>query len=131
MRHPRILDVVAAVRRVAPSHRDVHAWWYAPPRRLHVDGAKAASAHDSIEVVIEQPALAGSGTPRPTPTIDPGYSESSVTVTVPDRGWMNSRADDPFTDKVLENVSVLLGVGFVMLELLLQPAAKSASSLRC
>lgn len=53
MRRPSILDVVQAVTAVAPSHREVHAWWYAPPTRFHLRGARSDDSAHRVEVVIE------------------------------------------------------------------------------
>jgi hypothetical protein len=55
MRQPRILDVVGAVRAVAPRHDEIRAWWYVPPQRLRLRGDAPASSADkpSIEVVVE------------------------------------------------------------------------------
>lgn len=53
MRRPSILDVVQAVTAVAPSHPKVRAWWYAPPTRFHLRGARSDDSAHRIEVVIE------------------------------------------------------------------------------
>lgn len=53
MRRPSILDVVQAVTAVAPSHLEVRAWWYAPPTRFHLRGARSDDRAHRIEVVIE------------------------------------------------------------------------------
>lgn len=58
MRRPSILDVVQAVTVVAPSQPEVRAWWYAPPTRFHLLGARSDDSTHIIEVVIEpQPTL--------------------------------------------------------------------------
>ena len=61
MRQPSILDVVHGVKRVAPAHPDVSAWWYTPPQRLRLAGdlPGSGSATLPIEVVVEgfEPAL--------------------------------------------------------------------------
>jgi hypothetical protein len=55
MRRPSILDVVHAVKLAAESHPEVMAWWYAPPKRLRLQGERPerASGHSLVEVVIE------------------------------------------------------------------------------
>jgi hypothetical protein len=54
MRPPSILDVVTAVKRAAPAHGGVIAWWYAPPRRLRLEGERAPrEAPPDVEVVVE------------------------------------------------------------------------------
>ncbi len=54
MRHPRILDVMRAVRAVARAHEEIRAFWYAPTRRLPLGGdASAPSRVPEIEVVVE------------------------------------------------------------------------------
>lgn len=55
MRHPRVLDVMRAVKALSTGHRDVDAWWYAPPPRLHVAGERStgASSKPRIELVVE------------------------------------------------------------------------------
>jgi hypothetical protein len=66
MRQARILDVLCAVREVAPAHPEVEAWWYAPPRRLRLQGERPRDARGdacgggsgsegapAIEVVVE------------------------------------------------------------------------------
>lgn len=58
MRRPSILDVVQAVTVVAPSHPEVRAWWYAPPTRFHLRGARSDDRAFRIEVVIEPRATA-------------------------------------------------------------------------
>src|SRR3990172_6161031 len=44
MRQVRILDVLRAVTEVAPAHPEVEAWWYAPPRRLRLQGERPRDA---------------------------------------------------------------------------------------
>jgi hypothetical protein len=60
MKQPSILDVIQGVKKVAPAHPDVIAWWYAPPVRLRLAGRLPASveADGSIEVVVEGGGLA-------------------------------------------------------------------------
>jgi hypothetical protein len=55
MRHPRILDVLGAVREVAPGYPEVTTWWYAPPPRLRLSGELPARspAPAALEVVVE------------------------------------------------------------------------------
>lgn len=57
MRQPRILDVVRAVRTVAHGHREVSAWWYAPPPRLRLAGALPGddTSGPFVELAIEAP----------------------------------------------------------------------------
>jgi hypothetical protein len=52
---PSILDVVHAVKRVAPAHPTVSAWWYTPPQRLRLAGALPTVDPDDavITVVVE------------------------------------------------------------------------------
>jgi len=52
MRRPSILDVLRAVRDVGPAHPKVRAWWYAPGRRLRLQGA-GEEAGEAVEVVVE------------------------------------------------------------------------------
>jgi hypothetical protein len=55
MRHARILDVLSAVADVATGHSEIAAWWYAPPRRLRLQG-EIAPAHRErplLEVVVQ------------------------------------------------------------------------------
>ncbi len=51
MRQPRILDVMRAVRAVAPDHPEIRAFWYAPAQRLHLAG-RAPKAPE-VEVAVE------------------------------------------------------------------------------
>jgi hypothetical protein len=55
LKQPSILDVVNAVKAVAPAHPEVTVWWYTPPQRLRLAGELpgAASAPLHIEVVVE------------------------------------------------------------------------------
>jgi hypothetical protein len=55
MRHARILDVLSAVTAVAAAHPEVEAWWYAPPRRLRLQGeiARAGAEVPSLEVIVQ------------------------------------------------------------------------------
>jgi len=66
MRQPSILDVLRAVRDVGSAHPEVRAWWYAPGRRLHVEGKLAGEeGGEAVEIVVETDAgaadLAGIG----------------------------------------------------------------------
>ena len=54
MRQPSILDVLRAVRDVGAAHPEVRAWWYAPARRLRLQGALSPSGEKpAIEIAIE------------------------------------------------------------------------------
>ncbi len=55
MRHARILDVLSAVTAVAAGHPEVEAWWYAPPRRLRLQGeiGRARADASALEVVVQ------------------------------------------------------------------------------
>ena len=54
MRQPSILDVLRAVRDVGADHPEVRAWWYAPARRLRLQGAVPSSDETPpIEIAIE------------------------------------------------------------------------------
>jgi hypothetical protein len=54
MKSATILDVLRAVTRVAGGHREVEAWWYAPPQRLRVDGgAPPGSDSGPPEVAVD------------------------------------------------------------------------------
>jgi hypothetical protein len=62
MRHPSILDVIHAVKQVAPAHPEVRAWWYTPPQRLRLSGElplvrDEERATDRIEVVLQGDSL--------------------------------------------------------------------------
>ncbi len=48
MRQARILDVLRAVTEVAPAHPEVEAWWYAPPRRLRLQGERPRDARGDL-----------------------------------------------------------------------------------
>ncbi|HEX9572612.1 MAG TPA: hypothetical protein VF994_00870 [Myxococcales bacterium] len=66
MRRPSILDVLRAVRDVGPTYPEVRAWWYAPGRRLRLQGTVAGEeGGEAVEVVVETDAggadLAGIG----------------------------------------------------------------------
>jgi hypothetical protein len=54
MRQPSILDMLRAVKEVGSAHPGVRAFWYAPMRRLRLQGELPASqAPESVEVVVE------------------------------------------------------------------------------
>ena len=54
MRQPSILDMLRAVKEVGSAHADVRAFWYAPTRRLRLQGELPGSqASESVEVVVE------------------------------------------------------------------------------
>lgn len=55
MRRARILDVLSAVTAVAAGHPEIEAWWYAPPRRLRLEGeiARAPRETPALEVVVQ------------------------------------------------------------------------------
>lgn len=54
MRRPSILDVLRAVKEVGAAHPEVRAWWYAPGRRLRLQGAlPGVEDGESLEVVVE------------------------------------------------------------------------------
>jgi hypothetical protein len=54
MRRSSILDVLCAVREVGPAHPEVGAWWYAPGRRLRLQGTlPGGESGEALEVVIE------------------------------------------------------------------------------
>lgn len=54
MRQPSILDVLRAVRDVGVAHPEVRAWWYAPTRRLRLQGeVPSAGGNPEIEIAIE------------------------------------------------------------------------------
>lgn len=54
MRHPKILDVMHAVREVARAREGVRSFWYAPQRRLHLAGRGADGGPvPKLEVVVE------------------------------------------------------------------------------
>ncbi len=66
MRQPTILDVLRAVRDVGPAHPEVRAWWYAPGRRVRLQGTLAGEGGgEAVEIVVETDAgaadLAGIG----------------------------------------------------------------------
>jgi hypothetical protein len=66
MRQPSILDVLRAVREVGFTHPEVRAWWYAPGRRMRLQGTLAGEeGGEALEIVIETDAgaadLAGIG----------------------------------------------------------------------
>lgn len=59
MRHPRILDVMRAVRVVALAHKEIRSFWYAPVRRLELAGQLAAAPSvPELEVAVEPQASA-------------------------------------------------------------------------
>jgi hypothetical protein len=51
-RHATILDVVEAVRRIAPAHPTVRSWWMVPHARLRVN-ARNDPGEANIEVAVE------------------------------------------------------------------------------
>jgi hypothetical protein len=54
MRRPNILDVLRAVKEVGSTHPEVRGWWYAPDRRMRLQGALPGSESvDGLEVVVE------------------------------------------------------------------------------
>ncbi len=54
MRHPRILDVMRAVRVAARVHPEIRAFFYAPARRLRLEGDGGSNARvPELEVVVE------------------------------------------------------------------------------
>ena len=54
MRQPSILDVLRAVRDIGAAHPEVRAWWYAPARRLRLQGAVPPSSEGPpIEIAVE------------------------------------------------------------------------------
>lgn len=54
MRHPRILDVMRAVRAAMRAHDEIRAFWYAPTQRLRLGGDGASPARvPEIEIVVE------------------------------------------------------------------------------
>ncbi len=54
MRQPSILDMLRAVKEVGSAHAEVRAFWYAPTRRLRLQGELPGSqASESVEVVVE------------------------------------------------------------------------------
>ena len=56
MRLPTILDLLAAVSRIAPSHPAVRAWWLAPHARLPLRGeaTREATSVRTVELVLER-----------------------------------------------------------------------------
>jgi hypothetical protein len=64
MRSPRILDVLAAVARVASEHPEVHVWWYVPTVSRSVRDT-SAQGHGPVPVEL---VLQGDG--RATPDCD-------------------------------------------------------------
>jgi hypothetical protein len=54
MRRPSILDVLRAVKEVGRAHPEVRSWWYAPGRRLRLQGAlPGGEGGEGLEVVVE------------------------------------------------------------------------------
>jgi hypothetical protein len=52
---PSILDVVSAVKRIAPSHAAVSSWWYTPAKRLRLTGDRPRAAeHDGVVEIAVQ-----------------------------------------------------------------------------
>src|SRR4029077_17679278 len=50
MRRPSILDVLRAVKEVGSTHPEVRGWWYAPGRRMRLQGAFPGSeSADGLE----------------------------------------------------------------------------------
>jgi hypothetical protein len=61
-----IVGVLHAIKTVAPAHRDVRSWWYAPPRRLRLAEQRPLGEDDGerpTEVVVEGPQLDGARLP--------------------------------------------------------------------
>ena len=58
MRLPTILDLLAAVSRIAPSHPAVRAWWLAPHARLPLRGevTREVTSVRTVELVLERAA---------------------------------------------------------------------------
>ena len=54
-RPPRILDVLSAVGRVAPQHPEIESWWYAPRRRMPLNGElpRRSSELLPLEIVVQ------------------------------------------------------------------------------
>lgn len=50
-RPPSILDVVRALKSVAPAHAEVRAWWYAPLQRLRLAGEQPQDRLQALPVV--------------------------------------------------------------------------------
>jgi len=54
MRPPSILDMLRAVKEVGSTHGEVRAFWYAPARRLRLQGELPGSQTTrEVEVVVE------------------------------------------------------------------------------
>ena len=57
MRQPSILDMLRAVKEVGSAHADMRAFWYAPTRRLRLQGelpgSQAPESVEVVEVVVE------------------------------------------------------------------------------
>jgi hypothetical protein len=83
VRQPSILDVVHAVKSVAPAHPEVAAWWYTPPQRLRLAGdlPGSAGASLSLEVVVEGTPAALAEAPCAQIARELSAALSGVTVT--------------------------------------------------
>jgi hypothetical protein len=57
-----ILDVLHAIKAIAPASPEVGSWWYAPPRGLRVKGDldRCHDAGAATEVVVDGEGLAAS-----------------------------------------------------------------------
>ena len=54
MRQPSVLDILRAVKEVGPAHAEVRAFWYAPTRKLRLQGELPGSqTSGGVEVVVE------------------------------------------------------------------------------
>jgi hypothetical protein len=56
VKQPSILDVVRAVGEIGPSHPEIRAWWYAPPKRLRLRGElepDGSRKQQIVEVAVE------------------------------------------------------------------------------
>jgi hypothetical protein len=59
MAQPSILDVVHAVKQVAPTQPSVAAWWYKPPQRLRLAGALPVADREGAAITIAVEAAPG------------------------------------------------------------------------
>lgn len=108
MRPPSILDVVRAVKVASRRRRDVRAWWYAPAKRLRLDGELAAGGvgQPPLEIVIDPVAGRTPDCDQIARDISSVLGAASVHVRARDGGGtadglyrLVSRTDDPDFDE--------------------------------